>query len=65
MEPSLQFEEGIEKTIKWYLKNKEWMDNVSTGIIKTTIKKCQINLYFSTKFENGSEQNYCNCLRLF
>ena len=27
-EPSLQFEEGIEKTVKWYLENKEWMDNV-------------------------------------
>ena len=24
-EPSLQFEEGIEKTVKWYLDNQEWM----------------------------------------
>ena len=24
-EPSLQFEEGIEKTVIWYLDNKEWM----------------------------------------
>ncbi|MDR1810728.1 MAG: dTDP-glucose 4,6-dehydratase [Prevotella sp.] len=30
-EPSLQFEEGIEKTVKWYLDNQEWMDNVTTG----------------------------------
>ena len=30
-EPSLQFEEGIEKTVKWYLDNKEWMDNVTSG----------------------------------
>ena len=30
-EPSLQFEEGIEKTVKWYLNNKEWMDNVTSG----------------------------------
>ena len=30
-EPSLQFEEGIEKTVKWYLENKEWIDNVSSG----------------------------------
>jgi dTDP-glucose 4,6-dehydratase len=30
-EPSLQFEEGIEKTVKWYLENKEWMDNVTSG----------------------------------
>ncbi|MDD3738095.1 MAG: dTDP-glucose 4,6-dehydratase [Lentimicrobiaceae bacterium] len=30
-EPSLQFEEGIELTIKWYLNNQEWMDNVTSG----------------------------------
>ena len=29
-EPSLQFEEGIEKTVKWYLDNQEWMDNVTS-----------------------------------
>ena len=30
-EPSLQFEEGIERTVKWYLDNQEWMDNVTSG----------------------------------
>ncbi|CAM1373833.1 dTDP-glucose 4,6-dehydratase [Tenacibaculum xiamenense] len=30
-EPSLQFEEGIEKTVKWYLENKAWVDNVTSG----------------------------------
>ncbi|MFQ9316902.1 dTDP-glucose 4,6-dehydratase [Dysgonomonas mossii] len=30
-EPSLQFEEGIEITVRWYLDNKEWMDNVTSG----------------------------------
>ena len=30
-EPSLQFEEGIEKTVKWYLENQEWMDQVTSG----------------------------------
>ena len=29
-EPSLQFEEGIEKTVKWYLENQEWLDNVTS-----------------------------------
>lgn len=29
--PSLQFEEGLEKTIDWYLSNKEWIDNVTSG----------------------------------
>lgn len=30
-EPSLQFEEGIERTVKWYLDNQDWMDNVTSG----------------------------------
>jgi len=30
-EPSLQFEEGIKKTVKWYLENKEWMDRINSG----------------------------------
>ncbi len=30
-EPSLQFEEGIEITVKWYLENQEWLDNVTSG----------------------------------
>ena len=30
-EPSLQFEEGIEKTVKWYLDNQYWIDNITSG----------------------------------
>ena len=30
-EPSLQFEEGIDKTVKWYLENQEWLNNVTSG----------------------------------
>ena len=30
-EPSLQFEEGIEKTVQWYLENQEWLNNVTSG----------------------------------
>ena len=30
-EPSLQFEEGLNKTIKWYLDNEECMNNVTSG----------------------------------
>ena len=30
-EPSLQFEEGIERTVRWYLDNQDWMDNITTG----------------------------------
>ena len=30
-EPSLQFEEGIEKTIDWYLDNEDWLTNITSG----------------------------------
>ncbi len=33
-EPSLQFEEGIELTIDWYLENTEWLENVTSGDYK-------------------------------
>lgn len=29
--PSLQFEEGLEKTVDWYLQNSEWLNNVTSG----------------------------------
>ena len=30
-EPSLQFEEGIDKTVKWYLENRDWWGRVLDG----------------------------------
>lgn len=30
-EPSLQFEEGLEKTVEWYLANEEWLEHVTSG----------------------------------
>lgn len=33
-EPSLQFEEGIEKTVRWYLDNQAWMDHITSGEYK-------------------------------
>ncbi len=30
-EPSLQFEEGIERTVRWYLDDQEWMDHITSG----------------------------------
>jgi len=38
-EPSLQFEEGIEKTVKWYLENQEWLNNVNSGDYKNYHEK--------------------------
>ena len=42
-EPSLQFEEGIEKTVKWYLDNQEWLDNVTSG---------DYQKYYETQYSN-------------
>lgn len=42
-EPSLQFEEGIEKTVKWYLDNQEWMDNVTSGDYEKYYEKMYFN----------------------
>ena len=30
-EPGLKFEEGLEKTVRWYLENSEWLENVTSG----------------------------------
>ncbi len=38
-EPSLQFEEGIKKTIKWYFENKNWIKNITNGDYKDYYKK--------------------------
>ena len=38
-EPSLQFEEGIEKTVKWYLENKYWLENITSGEYMYSYKK--------------------------
>ncbi len=42
-EPSLQFEEGIEKTVRWYLENEEWLDNVTSGDYLTYYEKMYDN----------------------
>ena len=38
-EPSLQFEEGISKTIDWYLENEQWLKHVTSGIIRAYYDK--------------------------
>lgn len=42
-EPSLQFEEGIEITIDWYLNNQEWLDHVTSGAYQE---------YYSEHYDN-------------
>jgi dTDP-glucose 4,6-dehydratase len=42
-EPSLQFEEGLEKTVDWFLANQEWLENVTSG----TYQK-----YYDSMYEN-------------
>ena len=42
-EPSLQFKEGLEKTIDWYLSNSEWIDNVTSGSYKQYYNEQYVN----------------------
>lgn len=42
-EPSLQFEEGIEKTVRWYLENQPWLDNITSG---------QYESYYNEMYKN-------------
>ncbi|MFY7825988.1 MAG: dTDP-glucose 4,6-dehydratase [Flectobacillus sp.] len=42
-EPSLQFEEGLEKTVDWFLANTEWLENVTSG---------NYQKYYETMYEN-------------
>jgi dTDP-glucose 4,6-dehydratase len=44
-EPSLQFEEGIEITIDWYLNNQAWLDHVTSGAYQD---------YYSELYGNGN-----------
>jgi dTDP-glucose 4,6-dehydratase len=41
--PSLQFEEGMEKTVDWYLENEEWMNNITSG---------EYQKYYLSQYEN-------------
>ncbi len=43
-EPSLQFEEGIEKTVRWYLDNQEWMGRITSG---------EYEKYYAEMYKNG------------
>lgn len=42
-EPSLQFKEGLEKTIDWYLSNSEWIANVTSGSYKEYYNEQYVN----------------------
>ncbi|QFZ54441.1 dTDP-glucose 4,6-dehydratase [Oceanihabitans sp. IOP_32] len=37
--PTVTFEEGLDKTIDWYLNNKDWLNNVTTGAYQDYYKK--------------------------
>ena len=37
--PSLQFEEGLEKTVDWYLANEEWLNDVTSGAYQKYYEK--------------------------
>ncbi|SFC14747.1 dTDP-glucose 4,6-dehydratase [Flexibacter flexilis DSM 6793] len=37
--PSLQFEEGMEKTVDWYLSNNDWLENITSGVYQSYYEK--------------------------
>ena len=37
--PSETFETGIRKTVRWYLDNKAWVQNVTSGAYKEWVTK--------------------------
>ena len=41
--PSLQFEEGIARTIDWYMNNQQWMDEVTSGSYQNYYNKMYAN----------------------
>ena len=51
-EPTLQFEEGIEKTVIWYLNNKEWLNNIISRDYLTYYDK-------HIKFDDSVLSEYC------
>jgi len=38
-EPSVSFEEGIEKTVRWYLDHQDWLDSVTSGEYQNYYRK--------------------------
>ena len=42
-EPSVRFEEGLEKTVDWYLANEKWLDNITSGEYQKYYEKQYVN----------------------
>ena len=41
--PSVTFEEGLERTVNWYLDNQQWLDNVTSGAYSSYYEKQYAN----------------------
>jgi dTDP-glucose 4,6-dehydratase len=41
--PSVTFEEGLERTVNWYLDNQQWLDNVTSGAYASYYEKQYTN----------------------
>lgn len=41
--PTIKFDEGIKQTIKWYLENKEWWENILSGEYQEYYEKMYSN----------------------
>ena len=51
-QPSLQFEEGIEKTVRWYLQNQSWMDDITSG---------EYQQYYQSMYKDRYQSGFYGC----
>jgi dTDP-glucose 4,6-dehydratase len=42
-QPSVTFEQGLEKTVEWYLSNQEWLTHVTSGAYKNYYQQMYSN----------------------
>ncbi len=57
-EPSLQFEEGIEKTVRWYLDNQPWMDNITSGDYEKYYEEMYSHKYYEEIYSHRKSVSY-------
>ena len=53
--PSLQFEEGIERTVRWYLDNQSWMDNITSGAYEKYYEDMYKETFFAISRDSKSK----------
>lgn len=61
----MQFEEGIEKTVRWYLDNQEWMDRSAIKTLSQSFASERISRVVSTRNITKNSIRIDDCFRLW